>query len=239
MRAWPGSELLAAGGRCLRLARQLLALPLARLRFDTRLNPPAIAATYRNFTRPHPKYKVFARKGLGVALIDVAATPTAEAYLARVQQQRQLAALARKARTRGYRFVEIDRNDYRDDIHAINTSSPQRQGQPMDPAYLRPVEHYEAEAHFRYFGMVDPDGRLMAYCNLGLYGNFAAFSQLLGHRNNDGVMHAMVIEAVCLLLRTGGLDYIMYDTYFGARPGLRQFKTMLGFQPYRVKYRLR
>jgi hypothetical protein len=28
----------------------------------------------------------------------------------------------------------------------------------------------------------------------------------------------------------------MYDTYFGASPGLKAFKTMLGFQPYRAKY---
>jgi hypothetical protein len=30
----------------------------------------------------------------------------------------------------------------------------------------------------------------------------------------------------------------MYDTFFGAQPGMRQFKTILGFKPYRAKYRL-
>ena len=30
--------------------------------------------------------------------------------------------------------------------------------------------------------------------------------------------------------------YLMYDTYFGASPGLKTFKKMLGFQPYRAKY---
>jgi hypothetical protein len=28
----------------------------------------------------------------------------------------------------------------------------------------------------------------------------------------------------------------MYDTYFGASPGMKTFKEMLGFHPYRAKY---
>jgi hypothetical protein len=32
--------------------------------------------------------------------------------------------------------------------------------------------------------------------------------------------------------------YVMYDTFFGAQSGLQQFKRVLGFQPYRVKYTL-
>lgn len=220
------------------LLRQVLALPRARLQFHRSLNPPAITATYRHFTRPHPKYKVFASKTLGVALIDIAATPTAERYLDSLQGRHSAGGMARKAVARGYRFAEIDRNDYLDDIYLINTSLAQRQGHAMSQAYQEQPSRYDSVPHFRHFGMVGVDGRLAAYCNIGLYGNFAAFSQLLGYRNNDGVMHALVIETVCLLLRTGGLDYIMYDTYFGAQPGLQRFKTMLGFHPYRVKYRL-
>ncbi len=30
----------------------------------------------------------------------------------------------------------------------------------------------------------------------------------------------------------------MYDTWFGAQQGLRQFKRHVGFQPYRARYRL-
>ncbi|MFD2270342.1 hypothetical protein ACFS07_02300 [Undibacterium arcticum] len=30
------------------------------------------------------------------------------------------------------------------------------------------------------------------------------------------------------------VKYVMYDTYFGATEGLKTFKTMLGFKPYRV-----
>jgi hypothetical protein len=135
-------------------------------------------------------------------------------------------------------FAEIERNDHVEAIHAINTSVEQRQGRPMDSAYLHKRERFERLANFRYYGVLDADGRLVAYANLGMYGNFGAFSQLIGHRNNDGVMHLLVTETVCRLIDEGQLDYVMYDTFFGAQPGLRQFKTIHGFQPYRAKYLL-
>jgi hypothetical protein len=34
------------------------------------------------------------------------------------------------------------------------------------------------------------------------------------------------------------MRYLMYDTFFGAQPGMRNFKTVLGFRPYRAKYSL-
>jgi hypothetical protein len=30
----------------------------------------------------------------------------------------------------------------------------------------------------------------------------------------------------------------MYDTFFGAQPGMQSFKKILGFRPYRVRYAL-
>jgi hypothetical protein len=36
---------------------------------------------------------------------------------------------------------------------------------------------------------------------------------------------------------TGGpVRWLMYDTWFGAPPGLRSFKERLGFAPYRVRW---
>ena len=62
---------------------------------------------------------------------------------------------------------------------------------------------------------------------------------LTGIRNNDGIMHMMVVDIVEQLISQGSVRYLMYDTYFGAGQGLRMFKTMLGFQPYRAKYSIR
>jgi len=78
----------------------------------------------------------------------------------------------------------------------------------------------------------------MAYGELGFYGNFASFTRVIGVRNNDGVMHLMVTEIICQLIEGRNYQYLMYDTYFGASPGLKTFKKMLGFQPYRAKYSL-
>lgn len=227
----------------LRLLLDVLRLPPARLRFDTRLAPDDIRATHRRFTQPHPKYKLFGHKQLGVALIDLRRHPCPDAYLASVGGAQGAARQAERARRRGYTLAPIDRNDHIDAIHAINTSLASRQGRPMAADYQHKPLCYENQPHFRHFGVFNRDGQLSAYCDLGHYGNFAALSRLLGYRNNDGAMHLLVTGVVghLLLQRQAGdgPDYLMYDTYFGALPGLRQFKTMLGFAPYRVRYSLR
>jgi hypothetical protein len=33
-----------------------------------------------------------------------------------------------------------------------------------------------------------------------------------------------------------GYKYIMYDTFFGATDGLKQFKKKLNYKPYKVKW---
>lgn len=44
------------------------------------------------------------------------------------------------------------------------------------------------------------------------------------------------MEIICSLFHKPPLDFFMYDTFLGARPGLRSFKRRIGFQPYRVSY---
>ena len=85
---------------------------------------------------------------------------------------------------------------------------------------------------------MNPQGKLVAYATLGVYGNFASFSQMLGIRNNDGIMHLLLVDAISRLIDEKQVQYVMYDTFFGAQPGLKTFKTILGFQPYRARYSL-
>jgi hypothetical protein len=219
-----------------KLLFEVARLPVARLHFDTRLHPEDVAATHRAFTRPHPRYRLFPHKALGVALIDLKSHPSAAAYLDSIQGRRAGAAFAAKALARGYRLDRIERNDHVDALHAINTSLEQRQGRPMDQRYLNRTVHYVALPHYRYYGVFSPGQQLVAYGNLGHFGNFAAFSQLMGMRNNDGIMHLLVAGIVQQLIAEGQLDYVMYDTFFGAQPGLRNFKTILGFRPYHARY---
>jgi hypothetical protein len=220
------------------LALDISKLPVARLEFRLDLNPDAVRRMHAHFTKPHPRYKVFQNKSLGAALVDLKRFGGAEAYMENVKGRNSAGHHARKARSRGYAVVEIDKNDFVEDIHEINTSLDQRQGRPMDKAYQQKQVRFNPERNYKYFGVLNAAGRLTAYSDVGFFGNFVAFDRLLGLRNNDGAMHLMVTEIICRMIENHAYSYLMYDTFFGASPGLRTFKTMLGFEPYRAKYSL-
>ncbi|WP_229463540.1 hypothetical protein [Massilia sp. 9I] len=213
-------------------------LPRARLTFSQRIDPDDIKATYRSYTKPHPRFKIIGHKTIGAALIDLSQFPDREAYLEHIKGKNQGGYHAKRARSRGYVVRDIDRKVHVDDIYEINTSLDTRQGRPMDQKYLDKQERFEDQQHFRYWGVLHPEGKLVAYATLGIYGNFASFSQMMGIRNNDGIMHLLLSEAICRLIEEREVRYVMYDTFFGAQPGLRNFKTILGFRPYRASYTL-
>jgi hypothetical protein len=219
--------------------RQVLSLPRADLCFDARIEPDDIPATYRYYTKPHPRYKLIGNKTIGAALIDLARFPAPTGYLDAIQGKNRGAWHARRARARGYVCREIERNDYVDAIHAINTSLDTRQGRPMDSKYLDKTTRFERLPHFEYYGVLDGEGKLVAYANIARYGNFSAFSQLIGLRNNDGIMHLLIVDIITRLIERQHVRYVMYDTFFGAQSGLQHFKRIVGFEPYRVKYSLR
>ena len=211
-------------------------MPAAALRFDSRLEPVNVPATYRYYTKPHPRFKVIQHKSWGAALINLQQCPTRQAYLDRIKGKNAGAYHAKRARSRGYYVLEIDRNEHVDAIYDINTSVDQRQGRPMDAHYQQKQLHYEVLDNYRCFGVFNAERRLAAYATIGNMGNFSSFSQLMGYRNNDGIMHLMVSDIVSLLIDEGRNQYVMYDTFFGALPGLQQFKTILGFEPHRARY---
>ncbi|HEY0061374.1 MAG TPA: hypothetical protein VGC21_04595 [Telluria sp.] len=218
--------------------KTLLRMPVASLRFDPRIEPVNVASTYRYYTKPHPKYKLIQHKSWGAALIDLRHYHTRDNYLECIKGKNCGAYHARRARSRGYVTALIDRNAHIEAIHAINVSVGQRQGRPMDASYQRKQAHFDVLGNFHYYGVLDQTGKLVAYANIGRYGNFSAFSHLIGYRNNDGIMHLMVSDIVSRLIDAGEVEYVMYDTFFGALPGMQQFKTILGFQPYRARYSL-
>ena len=214
---------------------QIAQLPVAHMHFDLNVNPNDVMLTYKDFTKPHVKYKIFKNKSLGAALIDLTRFGTREEYLKNIKARYE----AKKAKSRGYTFCEIDVNNYIDEIHEINTSLEIRQGRSMDASYLKKNNYFEPIKNYKYYGVLNCDGKLMAYCNLRLYGDFVIFSKLMGYRNNEGTMQLLMTEAICRFIGDGVTKYIMYDTYFGANPGLKRFKIALGFEPYRAKYHIK
>lgn len=220
----------------LELASTLIRLPKAHLEFRLAMAPDNAPRIFQHFTRRHPRYLVIRNKTLGAALVDLRRFNPGTDYLETVKGRNAPEHQARRARSRGYRVIEIDRNDYVDDIHHINTSVEVRQGKPMSGDYINKQTHYIAERNYRYFGTLDASGRLVAYGEIGMWGNFAAFNRVIGIRNNDGIMHLMVTEIICQFIEDGRFQYLMYDTYFGASPGLQMFKSAIGFAPYRARY---
>ncbi len=220
------------------LALDISKLPVARLEFRLDLNPDSVRRMHAHFTKPHPRYRIFQNKSLGAALVDLKRFADPDEYMANMKGRNSAGYYARKARSRGYSVVEIDRNVFVEDIHEINTSLDQRQGRPMADAYRQKQTHFSPEKNYKYFGVLNSAGKLTAYSDIGFFGNFVAFDRLLGLRNNDGAMHLMVTEIICRMIESHAYGYLMYDTFFGASPGLRTFKTMLGFEPYRAKYSL-
>jgi hypothetical protein len=224
--------------RLCKIAMQAIRLPKVKLEFTQSSDVPDMHEIFSHFTKPHPRFKIIRNKSVGMALVDLSEFSNRQAYISSISRKDQGAYHGKRALRRGFTFHEIDRNAYIDDIHAINTSTTERQGRPMDPAYFEKPSFYEKRPNFRYFGVLDPDGVLVAYCNIATYGNFSATDQLLGHKNNDGTMYLLLVEIICRLIDDREVQYFMYDTFLGAQDGLRNFKRRLGFQPYRVHYSL-
>ncbi|MES2018483.1 MAG: hypothetical protein V4484_18495 [Pseudomonadota bacterium] len=208
------------------------------MRFSTRLDPQHIPDLFKLFTKPHPRYKVFRNKSLGAALINLRSFADAQHYFASVNQKGYAGHKRRKARSRGYRLCEITRDAYAEQIHAINISSEMRQGRPMDPSYRVRQAQFDVRASDRCFGVMNASGELVAYCYLGILGNFAAIHQLMGYKGHDGVMYFMLAEIIALLITEGSMEFFMYDLMLGGSAGLRDFKRRVGFAPYRAKFSL-
>ena len=133
---------------------------------------------------------------MGVALIDLNKYDSFDNYYKSINGKNSAAYYSRKAIKREYQIIEIDRNNYIDDIYEINTSATIRQGREMSSGYLQKQNSYVNEPNYKYFGIINTDGKLLSYCNIGFYGEFALVVTLLGHKQylNDGIMYLMMIE---------------------------------------------
>lgn len=160
-------------------------------------------------------------------------------YLAGHRTARKRAARAERL---GYRFEEIDRCEYVDDIYAINTSKAERQGRPMSDGYLErprfsPNPRLCPRHHVYAYGVLT-GGRLVAYVWLYRSGDLAMVSSILGHADHlDGdVMYLLVTEAIRAQTDLGGT--LFYNLHSSGTDGLRYFKERLGFAPTEVAWLL-
>lgn len=160
-----------------------------------------------------------------------------DAYLASHRTARKR---AQRARNLGFQFDRIERSEHVDDIYAINTSMPERQGRPMTATYrdrpsFEPLPHYPCPRHRIDTWGVFAGDTLVAYLVLHLSGELVLVSQILGHADylQSDVMYLLVVEALRRLPLPATVFYNRHDS---GTEGLRYFKTRLGFAPERVAW---
>ena len=190
----------------------------------------------RGLSRRHPRYRVVGRKAVGVALLPLDEFDGVEDYLSKLKYARRR---VKRAARLGYTVDLFDPNDRRADLLAIHTSIPERQGRPIDAAYLDPCVVYETPPHVEYMGVFRAEV-LAAYAELEYVGEMVGTSRIMGHGDylSDGVMFLLVASVIDRVKSTRpDLHYVYYDMFFGAGDGLRAFKTHSGFRPYYVRWR--
>jgi hypothetical protein len=196
---------------------------------------------FKYFSSRHPQFPLIPRKSLGAAMINLQGSYAD-------YRRSKLRGIAKKnlksAKRRKYSYAKIDAVSAIDQIMEINRSLPERGGRPMHPLYFN---HSKFESILREIGNAHvvkcPAGKIIAYALVPNLGDLWTVDYVLGHGDhlNSGVMYLLmghIIEEKFELAKTAGNPkWIMYDTWLGARAGLRQFKAVLGFSPYWVRWR--
>jgi hypothetical protein len=184
---------------------------------------------FRYFSSPHPQFPLIPRKSMGAAMINL------QRSYAGYQRSKFRPLAKRKlksAKQLKYSYANIDAVSATDQIMEINGSRPERGGRSMPPLYF-------GNAHV----VKCPAGKVVAYVLVPNIGDLWTVAYVLGHGDhlNSGIMYLLmghVIEEKFELAKTAGSpSWIMYDTWLGASAGLRQFKAVLGFSPYWVRWR--
>lgn len=146
----------------------------------------------------------------------------------------------------GYQCRPIRRHEHADDIYAINTSKPHRQGRPMARSYWKAVSEtpdpeYPCPRHgVHHYGVVDARGVLVAYTWIYRAGDLALVSQILGHAEHEprDVMYLLFHGAMQREYALHGTGWFVYNRHDSGTDGLRYFKEKLGFRPMEVEWAL-
>jgi hypothetical protein len=149
---------------------------------------------------------------------------------------------ADKAQRLGYRFVNVIRDRVADEIFAINTSIPIRQGRAMSPGYLEkppttPDPLYPCERHGVHpYGVEAKDGTLVAYVWIYRSGQLCLVSQILGHADHleHGIMY--LLWQGMLTSEPPDNGYLVYNRWDSGGDGLRFYKTRVGLVETAVRW---
>lgn len=145
---------------------------------------------------------------------------------------------------KGYSFISLSRNNYIDDIYDINTSATIRQGRRMSSSYSIKVENYPEEDNYKYYGVIDANGKLVAYADTVDLNEVIIIYKILGHKDflKDNIMYFLVYNVIKSIFEihfnsNNRLKYLMYDSFFMNSEGLKFFKHRCGFKAYHIKWK--
>jgi hypothetical protein len=154
--------------------------------------------------------------------------------------------MVRKAQRQGYAYRNVDPDDHLDDVLAIRTSDPVRQGKPIPEYYkIRPARMVDepfchgCASHGEGFYGVFHGERLVAYATIFFYGEIAQVNHILGHAEHlqEGIMNLLVSEMVGDIIRkrpwVKAINYL-YPYSAKASSGIGLFKKNIGFVPEKV-----
>lgn len=161
---------------------------------------------------------------------------------------------ADRASRLGYQFDEIDRSQFNDDLHEINTSLPERQGRPMTDGYTRrhnhgALPHYPCDRHrvHTYGVLQNPtsaprrtvgsnDSILAAYLTLYRCGELGLVSMILGHGDHlrNDIMYLLMAGVIADQAHHGG--YLFYNRHDSGTPGLAFYKERVGFHATDIEW---
>lgn len=190
---------------------------------------PQSRQVYQLFNSRHPKFPLLKRKTVGVEIIFL------DNYT-ETSGKNSASYFRRKCLKNNYKFSLIDPDLFREDILCINSSLQVRQGRVMEH-----LESHRQLGDWDYLGILDKENKLVAYLFIQHVGELSFVGPILGHGDylKDGIMYLLFTEAVNFLISKKKATYFMYDMFFGASPGLKMFKSRIGFNPYRVKWTLK
>lgn len=154
--------------------------------------------------------------------------------------------MVRKAQRQGYAYRKVDPNQYLDDVLAIRTSDPERQGKSIPDYFkVRPTQmidepfRNDCELHREEFFGVFKDEKLIAYTTIFFYGELGQVNHILGHADHlqEGVMNLLVSEMVREVIDSKpwvrAINYL-YPHAGKTNGGLGLFKKSTGFFPETV-----
>jgi len=153
----------------------------------------------------------------------------------------------KKAVKNGYMFKTINYNDHLDDIWDIRRSTKTRQGNVPDSFISnRPKENADPKSKtlyhgYPYFGVFDPENKLVAYAGCFLAGEVIEMSHFYGHADHqkNGVVPLLITSIANHTIENHPqIKAFIYGGYIGASPTLKRFKKKFNFLPYQIKWSL-